>query len=295
MYYAAQDIIEYLMNSVGGGAQDSEHRMLRAAAHNAYRDVINARDWNWHIAEATLADDPTAGSGDGIESFTLPATVKNVDALIPPQNVSTATVYVSPSDWLRLDVKIPTLSSPVYWTLVKDPSAPDRWLLKLAGAPVATTYKYTYRRRPKPLQYMGYEPECRQAGFSVTGAVRRYGTATHHPDGLSGLHPFTAQEIIGLSGSLTATPPANAKTVMSDYVDASDSMFTAILSATEVWLAKLMGKNVEGTLAVYGRDLRMAFEADAPALMSGNRAGLQSSVTARSLGYYSPSGPDTGA
>ena len=294
MYYAAQDIIEYLMNSVGGGSQDSEHRMLRSAAHNAYRDVINARDWNWHIAEATLSDDATAGSGDGVESFTLPATVKNVDALIPPQNVSIPTVYVTPTDWLRVDIKIPTLNSPVYWTVVKDPSAPDRWLLKLAGTPTPTTYKYTYRRRPKPLQYMGYEPECRQAGFSVTGAVKRYGTATQYPDGLSGLHAFTAQEIIGLAGSLTATPPANAKTVVSDYVDASDSMFTAILSGTEVWLAKLMGKNVEGALTIYNRDLRMAFEADGAAPLSGTRNGGMFIGTARALGYYSPSGPDTG-
>ena len=294
MYYAAQDILEYLMNSVGGGAQDSEHRMLRAAAHNAYRDVINVRDWNWHIAEATLADDATAGSGDGVESFTLPATVKNVDALIPPKDVSVPTVYVTPTDWFRVDIKIPTLNSPIYWTVIKDPSAPDRWLLKLAGTPVPTTYKYTYRRRPTPLRYMGYEAECRQDGFSVAGAVRRYGTADQHPDGLSGMRPYTAQEIIGMAGSLVGTPPLNAKTVVSDYVDASDSMFTAILSCTEVWLAKLMGKNVEGAMTVYSRDLRMAFEADNVAPLAGTRNGGMFIGTARALGYYSPSGPDTG-
>lgn len=294
MYYAAQDIIEYLMNSVGGGSQDSEHRMLRSAAHNAYRDVMNARDWNWHIAEATLSDAAGVGSGDGVETFTLPANVKNVDALIPPQNVSTPTVYVVPTDWLRIDTKIPTLNSPVYWTILKDASAPDRWLLKLAGTPVPTTYKYTFRRRPTPLQYMGYEPACRQTGFSVAGAVKRYGTATQFPDGMSGMQPFTAQEIIGQSGSMIGTPPANAKTVVSDYVDASDSMFTAILSCTEVWLAKLMGKNVEGALAVYNRDLRMAFESDSAVLLAGTRNGGTFSGTARALGYYSPSGPDTG-
>jgi len=294
MYYAAQDIIEYLMASVGGGAQDSEHAVLRSAAHNAYRDVMNVRDWNWHIAEATLADDPNAGSGNGVETFTLPANVKNIDALVPPQDVSTPTVYVTPTDWYRVDIKIPTLNSPVYWTIIKDPSAPDRWLLKLAGTPVPTTYKYTYRRRPMPLRYMGYEPQCRQPGFSVNGAVKRYGTAEQFPDGLSGMNPYTAQEIIGMNGSLIGTPPNNAKTVVSDYVDASDSMFSAILSCTEVWVAKLTGKNVEGAMTVYGRDLRLAFEADNVAPISGTRNGGMFIGTARALGYYSPSGPDTG-
>ena len=291
MYYAAQDIIEYLMNSVGGGAQDSEHRMLRAAAHNAYRDVMNVRDWNWHIAEATLADDATAGSGNGVDTFTLPATVKNIDDLITPQNISTPTVYVSPAEWYRVDIKIPSLTSPVYWTIIKDPAAPDRWLLKLAGTPAATTYKYTYRRRPVPLRYMGYEPVCRTTGFSVTGAVKRYGTAEQHPDGLSGMNPYTAQEIIGMTGSLIGTPPTGAKTVVSDYVDANDSMFSAILSSTEVWLAKLMGKNIEGAMTVYGRDLRLAFEADVIASMASTRNG---GVFPRASEYYSPSGPDTG-
>ena len=289
MYYAAQDIIEYLMNSVGGGAQDSEHRMLRAAAHNAYRDVMNVRDWNWHIAEATLADDATAGSGNGVDTFTLPATVKNIDDLITPQNISTPTVYVSPAEWYRVDIKIPSLTSPVYWTIIKDPAAPDRWLLKLAGTPAATTYKYTYRRRPVPLRYMGYEPACRVAGFSVTGAVKRYGTAEQHPDGLSGMNPYTAQEIIGMTGSLIGTPPTGAKTVVSDYVDANDSMFSAILSSTEVWLAKLMGKNIEGAMTVYGRDLRLAFESDAVASRNGGAFG-----STRLSEYYSPPGPDTG-
>lgn len=294
MYYAAQDIIEYLMNSVGGGAQDSEHRMLRAAAHNAYRDVMNVRDWNWHTAEATLSDDPNVGSGNGTDTFTLPATVKNVDSLIPPQNVSTPTVFVTPTDWYRVEIKIPTLNSPIYWTVIKDPSAADRWLLKLAGTPVPTTYKYTYRRRPTPLRYMGYEAECRQAGFSVTGAVKRYGTADFYPDGLSGMRPFTAQEIIGMANSMIGSPPNGAKTVVSDYVDASDSMFSAILSCTEVWLAKLMGKNIEGAMTVYNRDLRLAFEADNVAPLAGTRNGGMFIGTARALGYYSPSGPDTG-
>lgn len=298
MYYCAQDIMEYLMNSVGGGAQDSEHRLLRSAIVHAYRDVMNVRDWNWHVAEATLADSMGVGSGNGTDTFTLPTNVKNIDNLIPPPSISTPTIYVAPSDWYRIEVKFPSLNAPVYWTVIKDPAAQDRWLLKLAGTPQSATYKYTYRRRPAPLRYMGFEPECRDQSSLLTlnGMVRRTGTATELPDGLGGRNRITSEEIIGLAGSLIVYEEVgDALSVTSDYVDASDGMFTAILSGAEVWLAKMMGKNVEGAMSVYGRDLRLAFEADSVAPIAGTRSNGVSISRARATGYYSPSGPDVGA
>lgn len=292
MYYAAQDILEYLMNSVGGGAQDAEHRLLRAAAHHAYRDVMNARDWNFHSATGTLTNGG-GGSGNGVTSFTLPENVKNIDSLIPPVTNPTVTTYVTPTEWQRINIMLPALNAPIYWTVMKDPSLPDRWQIRMAGAPPDVTFNYIFRRRPSPLRYFGVEPEARQAGFTLAGAVRRYGTANAFPEGLSGLYPFTAQEIIGLTGSMVGTPPTGAKTVVSDYVDASDPMFTAVLSGAEVWLAKLNGKNVEGAMTVYNKDLRMAFEADSVVPVSGQRTGGGSISAARALGYYSPSGPNT--
>lgn len=296
MYYCAQDIMEYLMNSVGGGAQDSEHRLLRSAAVHAYRDVVNARDWNWHVSEAILSDDNTVGSGDGGRSFTLPANVKNLDNLVAASDNPTATIYLPPTDWVRVDRKLPQINSPVYWTVMKDPAAADRWLLRLAGSPDTTrTYRFTYRRRPSPLQYMGFEQECRDGTIGRAGMVSRIGTSASHPDGIGGRNRITAEEIIGLAGSLIVYSDENlddALVVVSDYVDASDGMFTAILSGAEVWLAKMMGKNVEGALAVYNRDLRMAFEADSVVPMSGTRGSSVFTSRARALGYYSPSGPD---
>lgn len=293
MYYAAQDLLEYLMNSVGGGAQDSEHRLLRAALHHAYRDVMNVRDWNFHASTGTLTTGG-GGSGNGVTSFTLPENVKNIDALIPPMSYPTVTTYVTPSEWQRINIMLPTLNAPIYWTVMKDPSLPDRWQIRMAGAPPDIEFNYIFRRRPTPLRYFGYEQQTRQSGFSVTGAVKRYGTADQFPEGLAGLYPFTAQEIIGMSGSLVGTPPTNAKTAVSDYVDASDSMFTAILSGAEVWLARMNGKNVEGAMTIYNKDLRMAFEADSVVPISGQRTGGARLSSARALGYYSPSGADTG-
>ncbi len=296
MYYAAQDIIEYLMASVGGGAQDSEHTSLRAAAHNAYRDVINARDWNWHVAEATLVDDPSVGSGNGIDTFTLPENVKNLDALIPPQTSSTPVMYLPPTDWLRVDVRFPQLNSPVYWTVMRDPSAADRWLLKLAGTPQSVTYKYTFRRRPPMLRYMGFEPICLTITGSPappTGVVVRYSGNTNFPTSSFGRNPYVGEKLMGIAGSSRGTVDAG-KALWSDYLDVSDGMYTAVLSGAEAWLARLLGKNVEGAMAVHSRDMRLAFEADGVAPISGSRSEGRFSSVARALGYYSPSGPDTG-
>jgi hypothetical protein len=304
MYYAAQDVMEYLMASTGGGAQDSEHRMLRAAVHNAYRDVAHAKDWLWYVTDSALTN-AAGGSGDGIKTFTLPENVNNVDALIPPDRIA-VTSYITPAEWKRLEAWALSASDPIYWTVMKDPSMADRWQLRIAGTPQAGTFYFTYRRKPQPLRYMGYETACRNNSLtssSAPGAVKRYGTAANFPESLFGIYPFLAQERLGLSGSMIGSPPSGAKTVVSDYLDVSENMYTAVLSGAEMWLARLMGKNVEGAMGVYQRDLRMAMEADVVAPISGRRTGTDRhpdmpspayAGTARTMGYYSQSGPDTG-
>jgi hypothetical protein len=303
MYYAAQDIIEYLMASTGGGAQDSEHRVLRAAAHHGYRDVAFAKDWLWHVTDADLTNDAN-GSGDGEKTFTLPANVNNVDAVIPPDRV-TVTSYITPAEWKKLETWDLSLGDPIYWTVMKDPALPDRWQLRIAGTPNggSSGFAITYRRKPLPLRYMGYETICRTPGFSVAGAVKRYGTSANYPESLFGVYPYVAQELIGVAGTLIGTIPNDAKTVVSDYLDLSENMFTAVLSSAEVWLGRLLGKNIEGAMAVYQRDLKMAMESDVVAPISGRRAATDRhpdmasppyAGSPRALGYYSQSGPDTG-
>ena len=305
MYYAAQDVMEYLMSSTGGGAQDSEHRALRAAVHHAYRDVAHAKDWLWYVRDAELAD-AAVGSGDGTKTFTLPAEVNNVDALIPPDRL-TVTSYITPAEWKKLESWDLSVGDPIYWTLMKDPSLPDRWQLRIAGTPADNgTFYYTYRRRPQPLKYMGYETVCRNGTLTAVtapGAVKRYGTTANYPESMFGIYPFVGQEILGQAGSLIGTAPAGAKTVVSDYLDMSEHMFTAMLSGAEMWLARLLGKNVEGAMGIYQRDVRLAMEADVVAPISGRRTAterypdMQSPPFAgspRATGYYSPSQPDTG-
>lgn len=306
MYYAAQDLIEYMMNTTGGGAQDSEHRLIRSAAHHAYRDIVNVREWQWHRTETPL---PEAVAGSNGRIFILPENVNTVDAIVTFDGVNVAS-YITPNEWRKLENRSQTSGEPIYWTVMRSPTAAGRWQLMLAGAlpsaPAGKSYYITYRRRPPPLKYMGYEPVCRNNSLTssnAAGAVKRYGTADNFPESLAGVYPYTAQEILGLTGSLDGTPPANAKTVVSDYLDVSENMYTALLSAAEMWLARLQGKNVEGAMAVYMKDLRMAMEQDVIAPMAGRRTGtprypeMYSATftgTPRNLGYYAPSGPDTG-
>jgi len=305
MYYAAQDVMEYLMASTGGGAQDSEHRALRAAVHHAYRDVAHAKDWLWYVTDAEL-EDAAVGSGDGIKTFTLPADVNNVDALIPPDRV-TVTSFITPAEWRKLVSWSLSSGDPIYWTVMKDPDLPDRWQLRLAGTPPAfgSSFYYTYRRKPAPLKYMGYETVCRNGSLNAgnaPGAVKRYGTSANYPESMFGIYPFVGQERLGLAGSLVGSNDGRAKTVVSDYLDVSENMFTAIMSCSEMWLARLMGKNIEGAAAVYQRDIRLAMEADVVAPISGRRTATDRypeltspafAGTPRSLGYYSQSAPDT--
>jgi hypothetical protein len=82
-------------------------------------------------------------------------------------------------------------------------------------------------------------------------------------------------------------------------------MYSAMLSACEVWYARLAGRNVEGALTVHMRDMKLAMEQDGMNPMSGRRTytyrypeGMEmpyaSTGTARRLGYYSSESDDTG-
>jgi hypothetical protein len=311
MYYCAQDIIEYLMASVGGGAQDSEYRMLRSAVGNAYRDVVYARDWKWHETESPLPQPYPESNG---KRFLLPMGSHQVDSLVTP-NRSVQTAYVTLQEYVRLEAYTSSYGDTVYWTVTQSKEVPGRWMLLIAGVPPSvdatrhSEYFFTYRRKPSQLRYMGFERKCRDNSLDETtapGAVKRYGTAENHPDGHNGLNPHTAEELLGIPDSLIGTPPANARTVVSDRLDVAPYMLSAVLSGAEAWLARLQGRNVEGALTVHARDMRLAMESDAVAPMAGRRRNLSrypenvpipfsgTASTARTLGYYSPQQPDTG-
>jgi hypothetical protein len=312
MFYAAQDVIEYLMNTTGGGAQDNEHRVLRAALHHGYRDLMNSRDWLWHVSESSVTIQ------NGVGSYDLPPDIRNIDSLIPERRSGVA-AFVTPQEFQYLEVNNTTIGTPVYWTIVRDENATDfdKWQIRVAGRPGADLKLYfTYRRTPKPISLMGFESQCRVGtvtamGTTVAGAgtafpplcagsIIRFGTPDVGPEPLTGTHPYQEQQRIASCGgadSLTLVSPVSrtytsVKYSISDYIDMSPTMYTALLSAAEMWLARLAGRSVDAAAAVYERDLRFAFEADTIAPMSGRRTPV--GWGPRMSGWDAPAQPDTG-
>jgi hypothetical protein len=317
MHYCAHDAIEYLMQSVGGGAQDQEHRVLRAAVHHSYRDVCNARDWLWHVTEGSVniaANDNT---------YVLPEDCKNIDALVLPDR-TTVTSYITPAEWLRLEQNKLTLGEPVYYTVAKSTSAADfdKWELKIAGMlPAGTIVRYTYRRLPKPLTLLGYETQCR-TGFATVngkvvtgdqtnfpkrsvGAIFRIGTPGNYPESLAGFYPYQAQSrIAGRGGDAALTLDADigsftdkCRYVISDYLDVSPGMFTAVLTGAELWAARMLGKPLDAAVGMYQRDLKIAMENDSVTPISGRRAPYDRTPDLQSPNYAGSYtlGPDGGA
>jgi hypothetical protein len=115
----------------------------------------------------------------------------------------------------------------------------------------------------------------------MIGAVLRVsGDGSYHPESLAGMHPYVMEALITSANTITsmsahspetATANAGTKYIVTDLLDLAPSMYTALLSGAEVWVSRLLGKNIEGAMGVYGRDLRLAYEADTMAPISGRR------------------------
>jgi len=299
--YAAIDAIEYLMSSTGGGAQDQEHRVLRQSLFNAYRDLVEVRSWDWYHS----TDRIPLSSSNRIITYTLPWGVSSVDAVSLPMTGIVAE-YVSPMEFERLiNTAFRTLVH-IVWTISPSKSMPDRWDLRVFnGWAYDTSMTLTYRRRPRDLRFTGWEKQARCGTVTADGLVthgtntqfsklmigsliRFSGDPTMHPESLAGMNGYADEALIYAIASpteLSAWSPAGniqhqgTKYIITDYLDISPQMYTALLSGAETWLARLTGKNIEGAMGIYGRDLRLAFERDSKAPISGRRESR--------FGYYS--------
>lgn len=94
-----------------------------------------------------------------------------------------------------------------------------------------------------------------------------------------------------LYSSNSVTLPADTKYAITDVIDASPQMYTAILSACEMWYARIAGKPFNDAMVVYTRDMRFAMESDAVSPLSG-RPSHYTYPTARTAGWYSHMRPD---
>jgi hypothetical protein len=251
--------------------------------------------------------------------YDLPANVKDIDALCT-ETVGTLHCYVSPTEWQRLEVNTRGAGEPYYYTIMRSDVSPDRYQVRFVGVPTdGTVVSYTYRYIPEPIRLMGYEPSCR-AGTATVAAnsstvtltgntlpqnlddtVIRFGTATTNADPIGALSPFVSERRI--TSRLTDTtltidsalPAAvtGVKYAISDLLECSPQMYTAILSASEMWYARLAGKPAVEVVQLFNRDLRLAMENDVVSPLSG-RPRMIDFPTARSMGWKSAQLPDEG-
>lgn len=373
---AAQDVVDYLLTATGGGAQDGEHKAVRQAAIQAYREVVQCRQWLWHtktnsfVAEnvtaavtgvtvgqntitvastanlvvgrlVTCADffdepcritaispgivtlDQQAKRSIGVGEqpvltmqtfFNLPQELRDIDALVS-HTVGTLHCYLTPQEWHRLEINTKGTGEPYYYTIMRSDSEPDRYQIRFVGMPTnGTVIHYTYRYTPKEIKYMGYERLCRQgtvtaSGTTVTGAntafpediagsVIRFGTTNTEADPVGSLAPFVHERLVTARNSptsLTIDAPLEAapltRYAISDQLDVSPVMYTAVLSAAEMWYARIAGKPGDTAVQMYMRDLRLAMEQDVVSPLSGRPNHLPY-PTPRTMGWSSEPLPD---
>ena len=87
--------------------------------------------------------------------------------------------------------------------------------------------------------------------------------------------------------------PALTKYAITDVVNASPQMYTAILSACEMWYARLAGKDYGQSMNAFNRDLRIAMENDVVTPLSGMPYGTYThGGSPRTMGWHSDLGQD---
>jgi hypothetical protein len=248
--------------------------------------------------------------------YDLPANVKDIDSLMT-ETVGTLHYYVTPQEWQQLQVNTRGAGEPYYYTIMRSDVNPDRYQIRFVGVPTnGTVVFYIYRYIPDLVKYLGFETSCRAGTVStnntttVTGtgtqfpedvgyAVIRFGSATKDADPLGSLTPYVHERVIrSVSGGTltvdTAVPTlTNVKYAISNILDCSPQMYTAVLSASEMWYARIIGKNATEAIAIYNRDLRVAMENDVVSPLGG-RMYTTHYPTPRTMGYHSPLRGDVG-
>lgn len=269
-------------------------------------------------------DRPAIASGSNVAAlvqtfYDLPVNVKDIDALMT-ETVGTLHFYLTPQQWMQLQVNTRGAGEPYYYTIMRSDVNPDRYQIRFVGVPQdGTVIFYTYRYIPEPVRLMGYEPSCRAGTAAVaansttvtitgntlpinlTNAVIRFGGTTTEADPIGAINPFSYERRIIARVSDTqltidsALPAAvtGVKYAIADALDCSPQMYTAVLSAAELWYARLVGKSGVEAAALFNRDLRQAMENDVVSPQSG-RMYVTHYPTPVTRGFHSPLQNDVG-
>lgn len=221
-------------------------------------------------------------------------------------------LYITPDEAMKIERISNKSGHPFHWTVMKDPHGTG-WALKLVGWPAGVeTVDFTYRRSPRAIRYSGHEASMRQgtissSGTAVTGSgtafmaamvgsVVRSGDTANSPGPIESLTPWSAESKITGASSATAMTTESAlsaasatKYLITDPIDIAPHMQLAMKSACDYWLARTRNQAPDKAFQMYQRDLRLAFEQDQLAPLSG-----RSRTTYHDGGWRSPMRPDQG-
>lgn len=225
--------------------------------------------------------------------YALPADFRNLDEPSDEYNWW-AGLYLTPDQAMKLERVSNSSGKPYHWTIIKDPNS-SGWAIKIIGYPTtAETLDFTYRRTARPIRWSGHEPAVRITALALTvpneantgqqsvppsvlGSILRVGDAAAFPGTLESLSPYAAEYLVVSyedENNLVVSPSfgetiTSLKAFFTDPIDVAPHMQQAVDSACEYWLARTRGQKPEAAFTMYQRDLRLAFEQDQLAPLSG--------------------------
>jgi hypothetical protein len=223
--------------------------------------------------------------------YPLPDDFRNMDEPSDEYNWWSG-LYVTPDEAMKMERVNNHSGEPYHWTVIKDPDS-SGWAIKLIGYPSGKqTVDFTYRRTARPIRYSGHEAALRQGtlartGTAVTGtgtafsaamvgSILRVGDTAAVPGPIESMNPYVSESKITAYSSATALTTDDSGTVASatkyfitDPIDIAPHMYTAMDSCCEYWLARTRNQAPEKAFQLYQRDLRLAFEQDVVAPLSG--------------------------
>ena len=230
--------------------------------------------------------------------YPLPNDFRNLDEPSDEYNWW-AGLYVTPDEAMKLERVSNSSGEPYHWTVVKDPDSTG-WAIKLIGYPTqAETIDFTYRRTARPIRWSGHEASVRISSVSVNedsvvswsapnpalpvsavGSIIRLGSGSTYPGPIEALSPYVAEAKVTaaqgarqvLAPGLAGDPPTTysvTAAIFTDPIDVAPHMQQAVDSCCDYWLARIRGQKADDAYAMYQRDLRLAFEMDQLAPLSG--------------------------
>jgi hypothetical protein len=229
--------------------------------------------------------------------YALPSDFRNLDEPTDEYNWW-AGLYLTPDEAMKLERVSNSSGKPYHWTIIKDPDSTG-WAIKIVGYPTtAETIDFTYRRTARPIRYSGHEPSLRiasalvqddgatvswsnpdpQIPLGTAGSVMRIGPAGSPVGPIESLTPYAYEALIVsvdpdqrevALGASALNQNGTYAAIITDPIDVAPHMQQAVDSCCDYWLARIRGQKPDDAFTMYQRDLRLAFEQDQLAPLSG--------------------------